>query len=126
MDALTDDDDPTGYHRSYNHTVESLMAATWESLFTPAPRVVVATPFHDFADLWDDHRDAWGHDWWRKVAEGTYLERYGWKGVDEINDGEADWQLVTDRTDIMARFPDSNAIIMCMGRFYLAELEATA
>lgn len=49
-----------------------------------------------------------------------------WKSVDEINADAGDWNLVTNRADVMAEFPGYNAIIMCISRFYLIVLEGGA
>lgn len=125
-DASTEGDDNTGYHVTRDHTADSLMAAVWDSLFAPAPRVVAATPFHDFAEVRDAHDAVWQRDWMRQAAEGTWLDQYGWKSVDQINASDMEWNLVTNRADVMAEFPGYGAIIMCMGRFYLAVLEGGA
>lgn len=125
-DVLDDDDDATGYHVTRDHTADSLLDATWDTLFAPVPHITAATPFLDFDDLWDDYHASWYRQWSRRTAEGTWMEDHGWKDVDEINATLWKWDLVTNRTDVMARFPGHNAIVMCLGRFYLAVLEGGA
>ena len=125
-DASDEDDDSTGYHVTRDHSADTLLDAVWDSLFAPAPRVLAATPFHDFAKVRDAHYAVWQRDWMRQAAEGTWMDQYGWKSVDQINASDMEWNLVTNRADVMAEFPGYGAIIMCMGRFYLAVLEGGA
>lgn len=125
-DASDEDDDSTGYHVTRDHSADTLLDAVWDSLFAPAPRVLAATPFHDFAEVRDAHYAVWQRDWMRQAAEGTLLDQYDWKSVDQINASDMEWKLVTNRADVMAEFPGYGAIIMCMGRFYLAVLEGGA
>lgn len=120
-DVLTDDDDATGYHVTRDHSADTLLDAVWDSLLAPAPRILAATPFHAFDDLWDHQHAAWHDQWSRRTAEGTWMEPYGWQDADALN--ATDWGLVTTRTAIMAGYPGYDAIVMCLGRFSLAVLE---
>ncbi len=52
------------------------------------------------------------------------MEPYGWQDADALD--ATDWEMVTTRADVMARFPAYNAIVMGLGRFYLAVLEGGA
>ena len=119
--VLDDDDDATGYHVTRDHSADTLLDAVWDSLLAPAPRILAATPFHAFDELWSGQHATWHHQWSRRVAEGTWMEPYGWQDADALD--ATDWEMVTTRADVMARFPAYNAIVMGLGRFYLAVLE---
>lgn len=127
-DVFDDDDDPTGYYRTDEHDADTLLDATWDALFAPRPRLLAVTPFHDdqFELLWEPLCARWHETWTRRKAARNWSPTRVRMNVDEITAYPVGWDLVTNRSDILAQFPAYDAIIMLEGRFYLAVLEGAA
>jgi hypothetical protein len=121
--AYREDSCGDGYHRTDEHTAQSLIDAIMETFTAPAPHLVEADPFPEVdAELEAMHNWTPSRHWTRYDALSGYNHTKPWKTVDDLN-ANGRWELVTDRADIMTRYPEHNAIIECDGRYYLAVIE---